>query len=548
METLTAETFVEYANHYRKTEGLSIIPIQTDKKKPLLEGYIDFGYTRARKPELIQWQRSEPFKQAVENGILGIGIMTGRASGNLAVIDCETSEQFDFIKTALPNTRLIQSGNLIKQGGHAYVRTNEIFKTVSIQGAIEFFNDKRYVNAPPTMHPTGGQYRNFNQNKIAQISSQELDSVLKHFGIELTSKEADEIRRRPNQIPNRLWLRLRGYKQEHLTLIKEQGSIHAELVKLGFSFQEIVSIFQTYSHENSLFRKWQEGKRDFRQVESFHRKLISSRTASGLYSESIANEMRALKEEVENSVFIGRTGSNKKTLLIGILSDAILNGSDVLELSSRYVSERFGMGKNSRHKVLKTLVQSGWLKPVQTQASALSMEGNKYQIEKGLFESVQKADNIHSSSRRDIVPLLHKTENSILLPSNHPAFHVNALSDKGWEILWALGKGALLFQELLTLTSVSRRTLYTKLPLMIKFGLVKNLKTSIGQGLFQRIEPLDLDRVANHFNTAYKVENRNEWYHRERKARKQTIDRKINARLKKGDNLFNPYTGELFDQ
>jgi len=56
------------------------------------------------------------------------------------------------------------------------------------------------------------------------------------------------------------------------------------------------------------------------------------------------------------------------------------------------------MSKDSRRKVLKALVASGWLKPVQAQSSALSMEGNKYQIEKGLFESVQKVANIHSSS------------------------------------------------------------------------------------------------------------------------------------------------------
>ena len=547
MGALTTEDFIQYANHYRKNEGLSIIPIQTDLKKPLLEGYIDFGFMRARKPELLQWQRSEPFKQAVENGILGIGIMTGRASGNLAVIDCETSEEFDFIKSALPHTRLIQSGNLIRKGGHAYVRTNEIFKTVSIEKQVEFFNHKRYINAPPTLHPTGGQYRNFNDNKIAQVSNQELDSVLKHFGIQLTSLEADEIRRRPNEIPKHLWLRLRGYKQEHLALIQEQGSIHAELVKLGFSFQEIHSIFQAHSHENSLFRKWQAGRRDQRQLESFHSKLISSRTASGLYSESIANEMRILKSEVENSVFIGRTGSNKKTLLIGILGDAILNGSDVLELSSRYISERFGMSKDSRRKVLKALVASGWLKPVQTQTSTFSLEGNRYQIERGLFEKLHKADNIHSSSHRDIVSLVQKTENSVLLPSNHPAFHANALGDKGWEILWALGKGNLLFQELLEVTSVSQRTLYNKLPLMIQFGLVRNLKSKLKDGLFQRIEPLDLDRVADHFNTSHKVETRNEWYRRERKARKETIDRIINTKRKQGEDLFNPYTGELFE-
>lgn len=134
-----------------------------------------------------------------------------------------------------------------------------------------------------------------------------------------------------------------------------------------------------------------------------------------------------------------------------------------------------------------------------------------------------------------------------MTPSNHPAFHANALGDKGWEILWALGKGNLLFQELLEVTSVSQRTLYNKLPLMIQFGLVRNLKSKLKDGLFQRIEPLDLDRVADHFNTSHKVETRNEWYRRERKARKETIDRIINTKRKQGEDLFNPYTGELFE-
>lgn len=151
---LTAEnqTVLEAALTYADL-GMSVVPLVG---KRVTVSWTERQTSRA-KPSLIHvWDRNGQLKN--------VGIVTGRVSGNLVVIDLDGLDAISAFEHKFPellDTYIVASGS--GRGAHLYYYTtflpNTTRATSTKIGNVELRADGCYVAAPPSIHPeTGAKY------------------------------------------------------------------------------------------------------------------------------------------------------------------------------------------------------------------------------------------------------------------------------------------------------------------------------------------------------------------------------------------------------
>ena len=138
---LVAEA-AEYSSH-----GISVIPLVPGDKRPL----IDWKVYQSRQPtkeELVNWF-SRP---------ANIGVVTGRISNGLTVVDFDSMDAFDWWIDQDMTRWLIPSVKT-SHGRHVYVRLDECpTNRADRTRGIDLRGEGGYVVAPPSIHPTGMRY------------------------------------------------------------------------------------------------------------------------------------------------------------------------------------------------------------------------------------------------------------------------------------------------------------------------------------------------------------------------------------------------------
>ncbi len=140
-------------------KGLSVIPLKPRSKEPLIP-WKQYQERLPSKEELDKWFGERN---------LNVGIVTGRVSGNLVVIDFDSEEKFKgFIErlksarkglqVAISNTWIVKTG----KGYHIYLRlpNAELVPRTKVRLAegIDLKAEGGYVVAPPSVHPSGKRY------------------------------------------------------------------------------------------------------------------------------------------------------------------------------------------------------------------------------------------------------------------------------------------------------------------------------------------------------------------------------------------------------
>jgi hypothetical protein len=133
--------------------GLSVIPIKPRDKAPA----ISWRPYQKDAPSLAEVQKW--FKGTDNN----IGIVTGKVSGNLVVLDFDDANTFggfvkalnDDLKDVIMNTWRVRTS----RGFHVYLRvdTDKTVSSVKFNG-VDVKAEGGYVVAPPSVHPSGARY------------------------------------------------------------------------------------------------------------------------------------------------------------------------------------------------------------------------------------------------------------------------------------------------------------------------------------------------------------------------------------------------------
>ncbi|MCD6562670.1 MAG: bifunctional DNA primase/polymerase [Thermoproteales archaeon] len=145
-------------------KGLSIIPLGYKSKRPVTD-WKRYQYTRPSREELEKW---------FSDGRKNIGIVTGRVSNNLVVIDFDDANVFQEWKNSLSEDlrRLLDWTWIVKtaKGYHVYFYVPETVRTKpKLRGGIDIKAEGGYVVAPPSIHPSGPQYLFLTDPEITDI-------------------------------------------------------------------------------------------------------------------------------------------------------------------------------------------------------------------------------------------------------------------------------------------------------------------------------------------------------------------------------------------
>jgi len=168
---------LETALYYRDL-GIATIPVHWQQKKPLgaWEEYIS---ELPSEEQLRIW-----FASRLNN----IAVITGWS--NLVIIDFDDLEKFeiwrdwaDGVKAAQyvrRGTRIVYSA----RGAHVYIITEERTENAKYEG-IDILAQRKYALTPPSIHPSGKQYRYLRESEIIRIDK--LDDI---FPAELKIEKA----------------------------------------------------------------------------------------------------------------------------------------------------------------------------------------------------------------------------------------------------------------------------------------------------------------------------------------------------------------------
>jgi hypothetical protein len=146
-------TTLDYALFYLAND-LSVIPIKPRSKEPALAKWKVYQKEKPSIKEVTEW-----FKDTTNN----IGIVTGKVSGNLAVLDFDVVKIFEeFVNTLTDDLKEVINETWrveTSRGYHVYLRvlTDETIPTRKFNG-VDVKAEGAYVVAPPSIHPSGTRY------------------------------------------------------------------------------------------------------------------------------------------------------------------------------------------------------------------------------------------------------------------------------------------------------------------------------------------------------------------------------------------------------
>ena len=148
--------------------GLSVIPLKPHSKEPLIP-WKEYQTRTATLEELEKWFKGKTVDD------LGIGVVCGSVSNNLVVLDFDDPDIWSKI-----NPEYFESEHFLVSTGsgkrHLYLGSKKPVRKGRISEIkLDVQGEGSYVVAPPSIHPSGGQYRIVDINKPIQVVDNALD-------------------------------------------------------------------------------------------------------------------------------------------------------------------------------------------------------------------------------------------------------------------------------------------------------------------------------------------------------------------------------------
>lgn len=160
--------------------GLNIVPLYPREKVP---------YGKWAALRFTPLPADEKLLDLLFSGRAGVGVITGRLSGNLVLLDAETASRFEDIAGKLKDAGIplfgVRSGS--GRGGHFYVRCAEgvVRNFTKLRGAdgeiipdLEIFGKNHIGVLPPSLHPkTGNPYTFYEGNTASEPPTVSLEAL-----------------------------------------------------------------------------------------------------------------------------------------------------------------------------------------------------------------------------------------------------------------------------------------------------------------------------------------------------------------------------------
>ncbi|RLI73859.1 hypothetical protein DRP04_15325, partial [Archaeoglobales archaeon] len=153
--------------------GLSVIPLEYKNKKPVIN-WKPYQERQPTREEVINWFSNKP---------RNVGIVCGKVSGNLFVIDIDNEEGYNRFMEKIKQTRieeLVDNTWIVRtgKGYHIYFRCEEPVKSRRFKGC-DVKGEGGYVVAPPSVHPSGNYYSFVKKGQIVLLSKSEFDELIR---------------------------------------------------------------------------------------------------------------------------------------------------------------------------------------------------------------------------------------------------------------------------------------------------------------------------------------------------------------------------------
>lgn len=221
--------------------GLNVLPLQYGRKKPLGRwGY--FKRLRLEREPLLRFLERFPRHN--------LGLVTGRTSGNLLVIDCDSRELFDQVGAILSRYRIRPWITQSASGGHFMMRCAEGEVTNYAREDIQLKGNRGYAVIPPSIHPSGAMYRwvSLGGGDIPPVEFSIISEVLGHLGIQV-SLRSDRSGSQTRHYPLTdlaFTILAEGDTLDYASHSEAEFAAVVSLVNSGVTDEQIIELFEQY--------------------------------------------------------------------------------------------------------------------------------------------------------------------------------------------------------------------------------------------------------------------------------------------------------------
>jgi DNA-binding transcriptional regulator YhcF (GntR family) len=456
----------EYASH-----GLAVIPTLPKSKVSA----VHWKTFQVDPPSDIE--REAMFS---ESG-LNIGVVCGSVSGNLAMIDAETSRAFDLQyerchRAGLTNTWIDRSPS---GGGHIWLRLPFAVRSRGKIDDVEVLAQDKYGLAPPSIavSKVDGSLRPYEfASRAAQIISVEsLDQV--HW----LNLERASLHLPFRAFPRKAQRLLKGEScDRYITRSEAEQAIVTVLVNSGYSFEEILSAFRN----NPAAGKFATlSHKDPDHAVDYLRHSYN-RARSWCVNQSAARHIAIELLDFANSIpWPGRSGSSRRAVFIAHAGLSYRSGQPTYHASTRDLAELAGCDHHTASRATAHLCAAGFVE--LRQQSAYTFARRFALPDRGTLQTKTKLRPLTTTTFEGVGQV-----SSFSLPE---AFRARGLGRAAYEVLQAFHVGSLTCAQLAEKTGRHVQTIRKALKVLKRHGLV----TKTGRMWRGRaIEDIDLEQLS----------------------------------------------------
>lgn len=478
MEYNNFETALEYMQ-------LGLTPIPLHEKIPILKN----PYSRP-----LTLQELEKYFYKTKNNI---GVCCGIISNNLFVTDLDDRAIAKKWKNSL-NHILVKAPIVdTARGYHIWIKIKESLENIKFKKYPKI--DLKYnghVVAPFSIHNTGIQYLfQTPLDSIPEFSLKDLPfeyEIIENIQLNNNQKKPFICDVRPHGIPYRLFKSLKGEQDRYDSRSEHEYALIVNLVKDGWNFEQIYSLFEIHAKENTHYRE----KNDYR-----HRWLKNSFDKASQYLSSnvrdidtVINGLYAYADNPFN--FPGRAGHTDRAVFLSIINIARRTGRiKGIGASTREIAEMAGINRLTADKSLKRISE---LEKVQNEfcKNGFSIYPNIFNIKIEIISYDVKPTHIEGFV-------------------DHDLFRHRGLGKTGLQLFKCFIENPdkeLNFSELVQKTNLNKMTVSRKIKLMVSLKIIEKNLTA-----YKFIKNCSLDEAASMLGTYGKKEKQHSIHREERK-------------------------------